>query len=313
MILSASRRTDIPAFYSDWLFKRLDAGYVLTRNPFNYRQVSKIDVRPEVVDTIVFWTKNPRPMLNRLDRLSLYEYYFQFTLTPYGSELEKNLPENNELYATFQELAERIGKKRVIWRYDPIILTAKMNREYHLRQFREMAQELRRHTDRCVISFLELYRKTQRQLRAFDLTPPSPGEMRKIAAGFKEIAAQYDLELETCATKLDLTDLGISPGSCIDRELSENLLGGRMEVGQDRNQREDCNCAASIDIGAYNTCRHNCLYCYANQSKKSSENNWRKHDPASPFLLGQLDPEKDIVKSREMKSLLKEEQLKLFT
>ena len=143
MIISASRRTDIPNYYSEWFFNRIKEGYVLVRNPMNISQVSKISLSPDVVDGIVFWTKNPLPILDRLEELREYTYYFQFTLTPYGKDVEPNVPSKNDLIIpSFRKLSERIGKERVVWRYDPILFNDKYTMDYHIKYFKALAAKL---------------------------------------------------------------------------------------------------------------------------------------------------------------------------
>ena len=164
MILSVSRRTDIPAFYSDWFFNRIREGFVYVRNPMNIHKISKIKLSPDVIDCIVFWSKNPCPMLSRLDELQPYMYYFQFTINPYDMKLEQNVPTKNGIIETFRVLSDKIGPERVIWRYDPIILTDSISMNYHVKYFEELAKRLQGYTYTCVISFLDLYKKTERNI-----------------------------------------------------------------------------------------------------------------------------------------------------
>jgi Domain of unknown function (DUF1848). len=160
MIISASRRTDIPAFYSEWFLNRIKAGFLIVRNPMNPKQLSRIVLTPDVVDCIVFWTKNPTPMLPKLDELKDYNYYFQFTLTGYGQDIERNLPSKKDvLIPAFLELSEKIGAHRVIWRYDPILINSKYSEEYHVSAFKQIAEALNGHTEKCVFSFVDRYRK----------------------------------------------------------------------------------------------------------------------------------------------------------
>ena len=172
MIVSASRRTDIPAFYSRWFFNRLREGYVLVRNPAAPRRISRISLGPEDVDGIVFWTKNPAPMLDKLDLLREYAYYFQFTLTPYGREVESGLPSKNQvILPAFQRLADKVGPERVIWRYDPIFLSRTYTLDHHLRTFEKMARRLAPFTNKCIISFLDYYHDTARKMADLELLP----------------------------------------------------------------------------------------------------------------------------------------------
>jgi hypothetical protein len=300
MIISASRRTDIPAFYSDWFMSRIKEGFVLVRNPFNALQISKISLRPDVVDCIVFWTKNPANFISKLtilDRLG-YQYYFQFTLTPYGKEIESNLPDKQELISTFITLSKMIGKERLVWRYDPILLTDHLDRKYHYKQFQTFAEKLAPYTDRCIISFVEFYSKSVRNLKGLNVERIDDATMREIAANFMNVCRTHGLRLETCAEDIDLTDLGIANGKCIDDRQIAKILGREISVKKAQGQRKKCGCVSSIDIGAYNSCSHNCLYCYANYSSSLVKANIALHDPDSPLLLGQLRDDDRIADTK---------------
>lgn len=311
MILSVSRRTDIPAFYSKWFFNRLKEGYFLVKNPMNPHQISKVEINPSVIDCIVFWTKNPKPMLNQLDYLKGYNYYFQFTLTPYDKSLEPNVPRKKYIIDTFIELSENIGKEKVIWRYDPIILTDIYTKEYHYKWFEYLAQKLCGYTDKCVISFLDLYKKTERNLKEIKVTPILKSDMEEMADRFSTIASKYNLILESCSEEIQLDKFGINHGKCIDDKLISKILGCNINAHKDLNQREVCGCVKSIDIGAYNTCKHHCLYCYANFSKETVEKQILEHDINSPLLIGSLTGVEKIT-NREIKSFIeKEEQIEL--
>ena len=165
MIISASRRTDIPNYYSEWFYNRIKEGFLYVRNPMNFHQVSEIRITPDLVDCIVFWTKNPLPMMDRLEELKAYPYYFQFTLTGYGNDVEINLPDKKtSIIPAFRELAGRIGREKVIWRYDPIFFTGRYTVQYHLKAFRNIAEALSGYTEKCVISFLDIYSKNRKQI-----------------------------------------------------------------------------------------------------------------------------------------------------
>lgn len=307
MILSASRRTDIPAYYSQWFLRRMEAGFVCVRNPVNYRQVSRIPLSPEVVDGIVFWTKNPIPMLESLHLLKDYPYYFQFTLTSYGKDLEPGIPGKKEqIIPAFRELSRKIGSERVIWRYDPILLTPKYTVEYHVRSFEELSKRLSGFTEKCVISFVDLYRHLGRQFQ-----PMETAEIYELAGRFSDIASKYHMTLETCTEGLDLSQFDIRHGHCVDGMLFEKLIGQPLSLSRDKNQREACGCVSSIDIGMYNSCANSCKYCYANHSPEAVRRNIQSHNPDSALLYGNLTPE-DIVKDRAVISC-KEQQLTLFS
>lgn len=304
MILSVSRRTDIPAFYSEWFFNRLKEGFVYVRNPMNIHQVSKIVLSPELIDCIVFWSKNPRPMLARLDELKEYMYYFQFTINAYDKAFEAGVPKKDSIIGTFKELSGRIGKKRVIWRYDPILLTERMDKAYHYRYFEEIAKRLCGYTETCVISFVDLYKKTQQNLKDTSAREPTFKEMLEMAAQLFMIAQRYGMSIQTCAEEIALESVGVKHGKCIDNALIEDLLGVKLVVSKDPNQRKECGCVQSIDIGEYNTCAHGCKYCYANFKDGIVARNRAAHDPKSPLLVGNLEPD-DKVMERNLFSFIK--------
>ena len=288
MIISASRRTDIPAFFSDWFFNRINDGYLLVRNPINSHQISRISLSPHVVDCIVFWSRNPKRMIDRLHLIDKYNYYFQFTITTYGQLLEPNVPTSEEAVDVFNKLSQKIGKNRVIWRYDPIILTDKIDMKYHIASFENIAKQLVGKTHRCVISFLDLYKKTVRNIAPIAVTDITAEMMIDLARALSLLASRYDIELVSCAEKIDLLSHGIKHGKCIDDKLIEEICGFALQIEKDKTQRAECGCVASIDVGDYNTCPHGCLYCYANSSADKVKLNHALHNPHSPLLLGEV-------------------------
>ena len=311
MILSVSRRTDIPNYYSEWFFNRIKDGYVQVRNPMNAHQVSKIDISPEVLDCIVFWTKNPRPMMERLDELSEYKYYFQFTLTGYGKDIECNVPHKKEkMIPIFQDLSSKIGKNRVIWRYDPIIFTGKYTLEYHLRAFEQIAASLKGYTEKCVISFVDAYAKNKKNMALLDAHEINNSELIGFCKSISRIARENGMKIGSCAEKVDLDECGIEHNCCIDKNVIENIIGCKLKVEKDKNQREECGCMESVDIGTYNTCNNGCKYCYANYSEDSVVRNCSMYNPESALLCGTLT-EDDKISERTVKSL-KEQQLSIF-
>ncbi|MBF4691562.1 DUF1848 domain-containing protein [Fusibacter ferrireducens] len=263
MIISISRRTDIPAFHTAWLIHKIKVGHVYVRNPMNPHQVSKVSLKPKDVACIVFWTKNPLPLLNQLEALREYKYYFQFTLNAYGKPIEKNLPDAKSLIEAFKQLSNRIGKNKVIWRYDPILLSQEMDLEYHVRHFRMLANELKDYTERCIISFIDVYPKIRKRLNQNGIRGLTESEIRYIAERFSNICRDFGIELQTCSEAIDLNAYNIKHGKCIDDQLICRLFGYSGEIAKDKNQRVACGCVKSVDIGAYNTCYHDCVYCYA--------------------------------------------------
>lgn len=311
MIVSASRRTDIPSCYSEWMYHRLKEKYVLVRNPMKMYQVSRIDLSPDVVDAIVFWTKNPVPMMKRLDNLSDYHYYFQFTLTAYGPEIERYLPSKNKVIIPgFQKLSKEIGKEKVVWRYDPVFFSERYTVEYHCRYFKVLASKLSGYTEKCTVSFLDFYRNTGRNLKSLNVRKDTYEMQAELLGHFTEIAGEYGFYIDTCAEAGDFTKLGVGHACCIDRARIERIGGFRLNAEKDKNQRAECGCISSVDIGAYHTCKNGCLYCYANADEKTAFRHFKMHDPKSPLLFGEIG-ESDIIKEREAKSLI-ERQMTLF-
>jgi len=296
MIISASRRTDIPALYPEWFMNRLREKYVMVPNPYNRKKVSKIRLTPDVVDCIAFWSKNPEPLvpyLREIDKMG-YDYYFQMTITDYGEDLEPGVPGMEESMATFLLLSEKVGKDRIDWRFDPIVLTEKYSLDYHAEKFETMCQWLHNATERCVISFMDSYGK--------DSYPElEPEEMEEAAERLSGIAAKYGLPLYTCAEKIDLSRYGIRHGACIDKDRIGKLLGYRLDVKKAPGQRAQCRCVDSIDIGMYNTCINGCRYCYATGSPGSARKKYEQHDPDSPILIGHLKGD-EIVMEKNMYS-----------
>lgn len=311
MILSVSRRTDIPAFYAEWFFQRIREGFLYVRNPMNPRQVSRIGLSPEVVDCILFWSKNPAPMLERLDELREYPFYFQFTLTGYGRDIEPGLPDKRkEVIGTFQKLSEKVGKERVVWRYDPILVNDRYTMEYHWKAFEEIAGCLKGYTEKVVISFVDFYAKTLRNTKDLYIKSLSREEMKEIAEEMAQIAKSCGLVIETCAEQINLQDVGIRHGSCIDKKQIEKIAGCSLSVEKDKNQREACGCCESIDVGAYNTCRNGCRYCYANYHEEQVRKCIACYDVDSPLLCGRIEPEERVT-DRKVRSF-RNPQLRIF-
>lgn len=304
MIVSASRRTDIPAFYSDWLLNRLRQGEVLVRNPFNPNQVSRILLDPRTVDCLVFWTKNPAPLLPRLAEIEGlgYRYYFQYTLTACDRSLERHVPSQEESVATFRRLAERIGPERVLWRFDPILFTRSQGPEELLHNFAGLAEQLHPFTRCCTISFLSLYAKCRRNLHGVELLSLDDSEKIRFVSRLAAVAGKYGLRLQACCDSFLQDQCGIEAARCVDGRLLAQILGQPVQVKKDSHQRPGCGCATSIDIGAYNTCPHGCRYCYANVSELAVFASRMAHDPRSPLLAGGLTG-RETISNRTTASL----------
>jgi len=273
-------------------------GYVESINPFNRKYVSRVSLKPEDVTCFVFWSKNPEPLIEHLDELDElgYKYYFQFTLNAYGHDIEKNVPnKSKELINTFKVLSKKIGKEKVIWRYDPILLNNKYTKEYHYQYFEELAKLLKDDTNKVIISFIDLYQKTERNSKGLSIRELDETIMFELAKKLSHIAKENGLEINTCSEKINFDQLGIKHGKCIDNDLIHQIIGSsQFKLDKDKGQRKECGCVESIDIGANNTCRHFCLYCYANTSSKVVEKNSKEHNSESSLLCGELKGDESI-------------------
>ncbi len=309
VIVSASRRTDIPCYYSRWFINRIKAGSVWVRNPFHPRQISEISLSPQVVDGVVFWSKNPAPLLPLLGQVP-YPFYFQFTLTPYGRDLEPGLPEKRQLIDLFWQLSRATSPKQVVWRYDPILISPTYTVAYHLRSFDAMARRLAGAADSCVISFLDSYQKTGRAGRDLGLRAPNRAEIEQLAPAFSETAAACGFALSTCCESVGLSQWGISHGRCVDAGRLAAISGIPLRHLPDRGQRPGCGCCESVDVGVYDSCLNGCRYCYAGGGGQSALRRYERYDEYSPLLCSALAPGDQVAK-REAVSLV-DDQLRFF-
>ncbi len=301
MIISASRRTDIPAFYVKWFMNRIRAGYFLRVNPMNTKQQKIISLLPEDVDCFVFWSKYPAPFLECLQILDdmAYRYYFQFTVNDYPLIFEPRLPDITTRTEIFKRLSEKIGPAKVIWRYDPIIISNVTSIDYHIMRFAKLASILGNYTHRVTISFLDFYGKVNAKLKKFeqlnklvgeDITAPENEEkLSVLVRNISAIARAAGLEMQTCAERINLDKYGVVHGKCLDPELMNKVFALSLKTEKDPAQRPECLCAKGADMGFYNTCKYNCNYCYATISEESVLVNLEKHNLHSPAMLGNYD------------------------
>lgn len=307
VVVSASRSTDIPAFYTDWMLSRLQLGHCIWINPFNR---AEFNVFFKDTRLIVFWSKNPKPMLARLaeiEALGFSQYYFQFTLNDYVAEgLEPNVPKVETRIDTFRRLADRIGKERVIWRFDPLLLTDKITIDALLERIGTIGRQLKGYTNKLVFSFIDIapYRKVQRNLAGLGCREFTAEMKVRFAEGLVRLNEELCFDLATCAEDVDLSDYGIIHNKCIDDELmlrefnadtklmdfigAERDIFGRWTIRKskkDKGQRKSCGCVSSKDIGMYNTCPHLCRYCYANTTDSAVLANCAQYRIATQDLL----------------------------
>ncbi len=299
MILSVSRRTDVPGLYFDWFVNRLRAGWLFVRNPFNPVQVSRVPLSPEIVECIVFWTKNPEPMLDKLAALEGYLYYIQYTINPYGKDMESRLPGLERRLDVFRELSARLGSERVVWRYSPVLVNDRYSDAFHVEAFENLAESLSGHTRQCKISFIDLYRKIHARMKALGVREREEEQTLDLARKLKAIALRNGIEASACG-KPDLRPAGLAVSGCVDGDLIQKLTGRAMRLKKDPGQRGECHCVESVDVGTYQTCLNGCVYCYANHSHATAVRRAADYDPDSPFLCDQPRPG-DVVTERSVR------------
>ncbi len=308
MIINTGMRTDIPAFYSEWFCNRLKEGFVYTRNPYHPGQVTKYSLSPHVVDLLVFCTKNPAPMLPRMDLLKPYGQYWFVTITPYGTDVEPYVPPKEKVMEDFRTLSGIVGADSMGWRYDPILITETYSPERHIRDFEKMAETLAGYTHTCVISFIDLYQKVRRNFpRAVEV---SKADRIFLGREFIRIARNYDMVIRPCAEGDELSEYGADCSGCMTLKTYETALHARLNAPKMKSQRAECACLLGKDIGQYDTCAHLCKYCYANADEDAVMRNRKLHNPLSPFLVGELK-EDDRIHVAEQESW-KNNQLSLF-
>ncbi|BEU87938.1 DUF1848 domain-containing protein [Selenomonas sp. TAMA-11512] len=310
MILNTGNRTDIPGFYSTWLYNRIEAGEVLTRNPYNPTYLTRYRLTPDLVDIIIFTTKNPEPMLDRLNFLSAYRTFWGITITPYSSDIEPYVPPVNTVIDQVIALSKHIGKRCVHWRYDPICITDKYTIEYHKRAFRNIAEKLSSHIDACVISFIDLYKKTRRNFP--EAREVSREEQHELSAYFSSIAKETGITLRTCLEGEDLRMYGIDTTGCMTKAVLEHAIGETLHIPVLSRARDGCDCLLGNDIGTYNTCGHFCRYCYANEDPHLVRHFRARHDPSSPLLIGHVHPGDTIHDAKQESYIHPVTELTLF-
>ena len=301
MIIQTGMRTDIPAFYSKWFLNRIKEGYVLVRNPYNERQVTRYCLTPDVVDLIAFCTKNPAPMLPYRNVLKPYGQYWFVTITPYGRDIEPNVPDKEKVMDDFKKLSDIVGVDSMGWRYDPILVDDKHSVEWHITEFEKMAENLCGYTKSCVISFIDIYKKVERNFRG--AKEVSPKDRITLGKEFIKIAGKFGMTIRPCAEGDELTLYGADCSGCMTINTFETALHAHLDVPKRKtNQRNgQCACLLGVDIGAYDTCGHLCKYCYANSNTGLVKENMKKHNPMSPFLIGESMPG-DVIHEAKQES-----------
>ena len=302
MILNTGARTDTAQYFSKWLLKRFEEGYVYTRNPLFPNKVTRYELSPYKIDAVLFCSKNYAPILPRLREITdQYRTYFHYTITAYGRDIEPGVPSVEESIRTLIELEKIVGRGRIAWRYDPVLLTDTYTVERHLETFAYMAEQLAPHIDRCIFSFVEMYKKLETNMP--ELVPLTEDDKQHLAEGLGATAAKYGMRIQTCGTNGDYSRYGIRSSGCATLEILGRANGCEFRDIKHKGMREGCHCIESRDIGAYDTCLNGCKYCYANKSPQKARENYKLHDPASPLLIGHLEKD-DVVIQGNQKSFL---------
>ncbi|MEI0549811.1 DUF1848 domain-containing protein [Brachyspira intermedia] len=297
MIISASRRTDIPSLHTKWFLNRLKEEYVITQNPISKNNFYKIPLNKNIVDIIVFWSKNPNIDFLKEVRDLGYEFYLHFTITPYNKNIEKNIPDKNLLIKNFQIISKLFGKEKIIWRYDPIILNDDFDANYHINNFKNFADNLNGYTDECIFSFVQIYSKIKNNIKNIN-----DDDKIILIENIKEISEKNNIKLKSCSQDFDkITNIRVEKSACIDKERIQKILGYSIKEKKDKSQRKLCNCIESIDIGMYNTCTNGCIYCYAN-----SKNILKDYDANNEILSDKNLIDNENINITERKIIINE-------
>lgn len=294
MILFASGRTDIPAFYSNWFINRVKAGFVDVRNPFNQKLVSRINFSD--VDLIMFCSKNPSPMIDKLDILKV-PVLFHVTITPYGKEIEPNIPDKRLIIEGVKKLSLVLGIDNVVLRYDPIFLSDKYNVDYHIRAFDKLCKNLNGYVNKIIVSFMDEYKNVRSNKNILKYRTFTREDYKKIGEAFSKSAMDNGMSVQTCFEDEDLTEYGFVKGECLSHELAYILTGKKFKSSNVRKEKK-CQCVQMVDIGDYNSCMHMCKYCYANYDEKAVSSNFERHDDNSSLLIGSVQSD-DVIKVRK--------------
>ena len=293
MIISASRRTDIPSLHTKWFLNRLKEEYLITQNPISKNNFYKIPLNKNIVDIIVFWSKNPNIDFLKEVRDLGYKFYLHFTITPYDKNIERNIPNKKLLIRNFQTISKLFGKEKIIWRYDPIILNDDFNANYHINNFKNFADSLNGYTDECIFSFVQIYSKIKNNIKNIN-----DNDKIILIENIKEISEKNNIKLKSCSQDFDkITNIRVEKSACIDKERIQKILGYSIKEKKDKSQRKLCNCIESIDIGMYNTCTNGCIYCYAN-----SKNILKDYDANNEILSDKnlIDNENAVITERKI-------------
>lgn len=306
MIVNVGGRTDIVNYYSEWLINRLHEGFAYSRNPLFQNNVSKISLKTEDVDCLMFCSKNYKPMLKYMKELNeRYRIICHYTITAYGTDVEPNVPNIDESIKTLIELSKIVGKEKVLWRYDPILLTEKYTVDRHLETFEYMSKQIVPYVQRCIFSFVEMYKKLTYNMP--EILIFTQDDKIKILKGIGEISKKYNLYTQTCGTDENNEKYGIHVSGCTIPEILERANNIKYKTVKTKPMRKGCHCMVSRDIGSYDTCLNGCKYCYANKRPDLAKKNVKLHDKNSPLLLGHIKETDKITEAKSISLILQDE------
>ena len=310
MIINVGGRTDIVNYYTPWLLNRLEEGYAYSRNPFARENVYKLSLKSEDVDCLLFCSKNYQPILKHIGDIDeKYNILCNYTITAYGKDIEPKVPSINQSIKTLERLSDIVGSNKILWRYDPILLTEKYTVEKHLETFEYLAEKISPLVYRCIFSFVDMYKKVEENMP--EIIPFTDEDKVKLLKGIGEISKKYNLYTQTCATNESYERYGIHAAGCTTREILEQAHNVVYKNVKGTGIRENCQCIPSRDIGAYNSCLSECKYCYANRKPDIPKKVIKMHDEKSPLLLGQLK-ENDRLIGTKIISYIEPKQTTLF-
>ena len=308
MIVNVGGRTDIVNYYTTWLINRLKEGYVYSRNPLFTNNVSKISLNPKDVDCLMFCSKNYKPIIKYMKDINKkYRIICHYTITAYEKDVEPNVPTIEESIKTLKELSKIVGKEKVLWRYDPILLTEKYTIQRHIETFEYMAKEISPYVQRCIFSFVEMYKKLKYNMP--EIIPFTEEDRTKILENIGKIAKKYKLFIQTCGTDENYEKYGIHLSGCTTTEILEKANHVKYKEVKAKGMRKGCHCIPSRDIGAYDTCLNGCKYCYANTRPELAKENIKLHDKNSSILLGDINKTDKITEVKNT-SFIKEYDIK---
>lgn len=311
MIINTGSRTDTVQYYSDWLLKRFKEGFVYSRNPLFPNIVTRYELNPNIVDCVVFCSKNYEPILDRLTEITdKFNTYFHYTITAYGRDIEPNVPTIDESIETLIKLSKIVGKQRIAWRYDPILLTKKYTKQVHYNTFDYMSKRLSPHIDRCIFSFVDMYKKLETNMPEIIIL--NNNDKIEIAKNIGSIAKKHNMIIQTCATIKDFKQFGILQSGCMTSEILGNANNITFKKVRHSGNRQGCKCIENRNIGDYDTCPNGCKYCYANKNPQIAQENYKKHNPNDLMILGNLKPTDEIQQSNQKSYLENFIQTKLF-